>query len=246
MPVRIIKESMKYCLKNKVFFLFLVIILFTMECLSDIFHNYTIDIILGLFVFGYGLQIIEDIIKGGNRLPKIMPKKLVIFGLKSYLVITFYILIQSMLLYLISERLNFPEFNMEEGLVGFEKILMLLFNHDIASFIIFIVSGIVISYVTIFFIELALARLADGEKLKESFSFRSIKHEIDVIGWKRYTVEYTKIILVITVFSYINKFSNPYFGLNVIIGTLSEFMIFTVEYIGMGHIHKIYIDKISS
>lgn len=32
--------------------------------------------------------------------------------------------------------------------------------------------------------EIALARLADGGKLRDAFDFRGIKHTIDIIGWR--------------------------------------------------------------
>lgn len=247
MPVAVIKGSLKYCLENKLFFLFVIIVFTILEYGSDIINTFSFDVaswIVSILIMGYGLQIIEDVINGGTRLPKIMPKKVVIFGLKGMVIQIFYVLIQVGLLYLISVNLNFPAtFNIEEFFLDYHNTLLLLFRHDLGSFIIFTLSGFAISYVTIFFMELSLARLADGGQLRKSFNFPRIKRAIDIIGWKNYTIGYSKIILVIVVFSFLNKFFDPYYGLNVVIGSLSLFISFIVEYRGMGNVYKIYVDN---
>ena len=200
-------------------------------------------LIISVLVLGYGLQVIEDVINGGTRLPKIMPKKVVIFGIKGFIIHLVYFMLELFLLEIIAMNLDFPVFELEEFILDYNNTIMLIFNHDIVSFTIFMISGFIITYVVTFFMELSLARLADGGQLRKSFNFPRIKHAIDIIGWKNYTIGYTKIILIIVVFSHINKFFDPYDGLNIIIGMLSSFIIFIVEYRGMGIVYKAYTDN---
>lgn len=246
MPMAVVKGSLKYCLENKLFFLFVLIVFFSLEYVLDIFFYPVYGVGMWIFfilIMGYGLQIIEDVINGGTRLPKIMPKKVVVLGLKGMIIHLFYIGIQAVLLSIIAVNLNFPVFDVEELFLDFNNTLMLMFNHDATSFAIFLVSGFVISYVATFFMELSLARLADGGQLRKSFNFHKIKHAIDIIGWKNYTIGYTKIILVVVAFSYINRLFDPVLGLNVIVGAISIFVSFIVEYRGMGMVYKVYTDN---
>lgn len=246
MPMAVVKGSLKYCLKNKWFFLFIIILFLMLEYVTDIIDDPVYNCgtwIFSILIMGYGLQIIQDVIRGGTCLPKILPKKVIILGLKGTIINVFYLLIQIGILVLIASALNFPTFDLEDFFLEYHKTLMLIYHHDAVSFMIFTISGIIVTYVTTFFMELSLARLADGENLRHLFNFAQIKHEIDIIGWKKYTIAYTKIILVIIVFSHINKFIDPYYGFNVIIGTFSSFFAFIVEYRGMGRIYKVYTDN---
>ena len=246
MPVAVVEGSLKYCLKNKLFFIFVLLIFATLEYAVAVINS-SISLfasgIASIFVLGYGLQVIEDVIGDGTRLPKIIPKKVIVFGLKGTVIRVFYLFIECLLLGMVASQLNFPIFEIEEIFSDYSNTLMLLYQHDAVSFFIFMVSGLIVSYVATFFMELALARLADGGQLRKSFNFVGIKHAIDIIGWKNYTIGYTKIILIIVVFFHINKFFDPYYGLNVIIGTLSLFVVFIIEYRGMGVVYKIYTDK---
>lgn len=245
MPIAVVKGSIKYCMENKLFFLFVLIIYAMSEYLLDIVHTPISDLtsmICFILVMGYGLQIIKDVIDGGTRLPKIMPKKVIIFGLKGFVIRLFYTGIQVFLLTLIAVNLNFPLFDIEEFFLEYYNTIRLIFNHDAVSCIIFVISGFVITYVTSFFMELSLARLADGGQLRKSFNFRRIKHAIDVIGWKNYTIGYSKIIFIIIVFSHIETFFDQFQGFNVVTGVLSLFIIFIIEYRGMGNVYKVYTD----
>lgn len=245
MPIDIVKGFLKYCMENKLFFLFILIIFTVMEYLFDIvktpISGFT-SLLFSILIMGYGLQIIEDVIDGGTRLPKIMPKKVIILGLKGSVIHLFYMTIQVCFLALIAINLNFPLFDIEEFFLNYQDTIMLIFHHDAVSCIIFVISGFAITYVTSFFMELSLARLADGGQLRKSFNFRRIKHAIDIIGWKNYTIGYSKIIFIILVFSNIEMFFDQFYGLNVLMGVLSFFVIFIIEYRGMGNVYKVYTD----
>ncbi|MBQ2652276.1 MAG: DUF4013 domain-containing protein [Methanobrevibacter sp.] len=245
MPIDIVKGSLKYCMENKLFFLFVLIIFAVIEYLFDIVNTpisgFT-SLLFAILVMGYGLQIIKDVIDGGTRLPKIMPKKVIILGFKGSVIHLFYMGIQIFLLASVAVNLNFPVFEIEEFFLEYHNTILLIFNHDAVSCIIFVVSGFVITYVTSFFMELSLARLADGGQLRKSFNFRRIKHAIDLIGWKNYTIGYSKIIFIILVFSHIEAFFDQFYGLNGVMGVLSFFVIFIIEYRGMGNVYKVYTD----
>lgn len=246
MPLAVVKGSLKYCLENKVYFLFILILFIVLEYSVDVVDTRGAELaalIISALVMGYGLQVIEDVINGGTRLPRIMPKKVVIFGIKAFIIHLVYFMLELFLLGIIAMNLDFPVFELEEFILEYNNTIMLIFNHDIVSFTIFMISGFIITYVVTFFMELSLARLADGGQLRKSFNFPRIKHAIDIIGWKNYTIGYTKIILIIVVFSHINKFFDPYDGLNIIIGMISSFMVFIVEYRGMGIVYKVYTDN---
>jgi len=93
---------------------------------------------------------------------------------------------------------------------------------------------------TVFFMEIALARLADGGRLKDAFDFKEIKNIIDVIGWKEYFIDYTKIILSIVILVSINILSINYGVIGILIGVITDILAFTVEYRGIGNIYREY------
>ena len=246
MPVNVIKGSLKYCLENKWFFGFVIILFFTIEFLTEIVNtlfSYLGSVIFIIITTGYGIQIIQDIINGGTRLPKIMPKKAIVLGVKGFIIRAVYFMVQLFLLVLISASLNFPTFRLKEFFINYNEAIHLMLTHNMVDFAIFVISGFAISYVTIFFMEFSLARLADGGQLRKSFNFPRVKHAIDVIGWKRYTISYSKIILAVLVLLSINKFFDPYRGVNIIVGTFTWVMSFVVEFRGMGNIYKVYTDS---
>ena len=145
-------------------------------------------------------------------------------------------------MYLVSINLNYPKFDLEEIILYLGETVGLFFEHDPISFIIFILSGLIIVYVTIFFMEIALAKLADGGNLKNAFDFRELKHVIETIGWNRYAIDYTKIVLALVILISINIFFTRYDGLNIIMGVITDILAFLVEYRGIGNIYREYKD----
>ena len=200
------------------------------------------SIIVLLIVLGYGLKVTQDVIYGGKHFPKINIREWFDFGIKGFVVYTFYLTIQASALYLVSINLNFPKFDLEEIILYLGETVGLFFEHDPISFIIFILSGLIIVYVTIFFMEIALAKLADGGNLKNAFDFRELKHVIETIGWNRYAIDYTKIVLALVILISINIFFTRYDGLNIIMGVITDILAFLVEYRGIGNIYREYKD----
>ena len=88
--------------------------------------------------------------------------------------------------------------------------------------------------------EIALAILADGGKLKDSFDFSRIKKTIDMIGWKDYSADYTKIVAAVVILVFINGLFKSYGWISIIICVVTDMLAFIVEYRGIGNIYRSY------
>ena len=247
MPNQMLKGTVKYCLKNKYFFIIVFAQFLVFECITNTVGGIlkSTSLIVLLAILGYGLKVAQDVMNGGESLPRITLKEFVNFGLKGIVVYTFYLTIQASVLGLISLALKFPEFDLEELIVHLPETVDLFYHHDPLSFIAFILFGIITVYITVFFMEIALARLADGGKLKDAFDFSGIKHSIDVIGWNEYFIDYTKIILSIVILVSINIIFIPYGIFGILIGVITDILAFTVEYRGIGNIYRECKSKMS-
>ena len=104
---------------------------------------------------------------------------------------------------LVCSPLDFPEFDLEEMLLDFPETINTLISHNPVDAASFIIMGAIIFYVTTFFMEIALARLADTGSIVAAFNLPEIKKDIDILGWKNYVKEYTAIILAIVLISVI-------------------------------------------
>lgn len=90
MPFNIIKDSYKYCTENIPFFVFVLILMFGSSFIINLVDSVIVGpVIVSILMMGYGLQVTRDIIQGGNRLPKIMPKDIFLFGIKGYVLFFF-------------------------------------------------------------------------------------------------------------------------------------------------------------
>ena len=242
MPNAMLKGSVRYCTENRLFCIFVLVQFIIFEVLLNKVGGImkSTSLIVLLVVLGYGLKVTQDVINGGTELPKIKLDELINFGLKGIVVYTFYLTIQASALGLISLMFNFPEFDIEEMILELHETVALFFEHDPISFILFIILGLLIVYGTIFFMEIALAILADGGKLRESFDFPRIKHTIDMIGWKAYAADYTKIIASVVILVFINGLFTGYGVLGILIAVITDMLAFTVEYRGIGNIYREY------
>lgn len=192
---------------------------------------------------GYGLQVTQDIINGGIKLPQLKLRKIINFGIKGNIILFFYVAIQGFFLAIVSEYLNFPPFVLENLFLNFKETISMIYTHNIGYCIIFLVSGFIIVYVTTFFMELALARLADGGKLKNAFNFPRIKHAIDIIGWRKYAWGYTKIIISIVLLTFIIHYNIPVRIIDSVFDAVLSFLVFIIEFIGIGNVYKVYVDS---
>lgn len=244
MPHMILKRVWDYCTYSKKFLAFVLILLF----ISAFIQNYVqimgnslevtlIDLLVIILLGGYGMTITRDRINHGKRLPKIQIKEILVFGIKSTIVIFIYVYVQGVIVDYICSPLHFPPFDLEDMLLNWSHTLHMLYTHNPINTIIFLVVGAVLFYASSFFMEIALAKLADTNNMWSSFNLISIKRSIDVIGWRNYTKEYTLIILVIVFLSYLMSFEVPFFFIDALKDVFLSFLIFATQYLGIGAIY---------
>ena len=250
MPVFKIKKVWDYCTYNKSFFLFVLILFAIVNFIEQLYDNdiysdvlFFIFIISIIALYGYGLTITRDRANKGVRLPKIMPKEIFSLGIKSFIVMGVYIVIQGVLLTLVCSPFGFPAFDLEEMLFHFQETLHLLYIHDPFETLIFLVLGAIFFFITLFFMEIALARLADTGKLLSSFDLISIKRTIDVVGWRHYAKDCTLIIIAMVILSLIKAYTIPVDFLDYIVDIILGLLIFATQYLGIGAIYSEFKEK---
>ena len=243
MPNSMLKGSVKYSLGNKWFFIYVLVQFMIFETITHVVGGLmeSTSLIVLLIVLGYGLKITHDVINGGKSLPKIKLNELINFGLKGTVVYTFYLTIQVSVLGLISILFDFPIFELEEFILNISETIALLHEHNPINFIIFLLLGLITVYVTIFFMEIALAILADGGKLKESFNFSKIRDIISTIGWNHYAIDYTKIVLAVVILISIRDLFDFNVLLSFVVSVITDILAFVVEYRGIGNIYREYL-----
>ena len=245
MPHVILKRVWNYCAYSKKFLAFIFILLF----ISSVLQNYILSTgnslgisILNIMVFmsvvGYGMVITRDRINHGNRLPKIVIRDIAVLGIKAGFVMVVYLLVQGYVLDFICSPLDFPAFDLEDILLNWSETVHLLYSHNPIDTLFFIVVGSVLFYLFSFFMEIALARLADTSSILKAFNFLAIKRNIDMIGWRNYAKEYTLIIVTIVFLSYLSAFSLPFSFLDSLVDMFLSFLIFATQYLGIGAVYS--------
>ena len=252
MPLKRLKYTVDYCRANPIGFLIILILIGSINFMNSYAYShtikyklifYTLSFLTTIFIYGYGLAITKDTIRNGEKLPIIKLKQCTIFGIKSYILITIYTLIEGFLLYDLSTRFYLPEFHLKFALSHLIETLELYYWHNPISTIEFIVVSIMVTYIVAFFMEISLARLADGGRLLGAFNILSIKRCIDTIGWKHYTADYTKIMLSIAILAYLQYGIDMVGFFNEILDLIIGLLIFAIEFIGIGKIYQEYKNK---
>ena len=244
MPLFKMKKVWTYCTYNKPFFLLILLLYGILNFILYIYGNTEDNWILliifavSILITGYGMTITHDRINNGVRLPKINIKDVIVLGVKSYIVFIVYLFIQGTVLDWISSPFNFPRFELEDMLLDLPNTLNMLISHNHLHAIIFVVVGSILFYITSFFMEIAIARLADTGQILSSFNLSGIKNNIDAIGWDHYTKEYTLIILVIVLFGSLSYVKIPNLILNYIWTIILNFLMFTTQFLGIGAIYS--------
>ena len=244
MPLFKMKKVWTYCTYNKPFFLLILLLYGILNFILYIYGNTEDNWILliifavSILITGYGMTITHDRINNGVRLPKINIKDVIVLGVKSYIVFIVYLFIQGTVLDWISSPFNFPRFELEDMLLDLPNTLNMLISHNHLHAIIFVVVGSILFYITSFFMEIAIARLADTGRILSAFNFSGIKNNIDAIGWDHYTKEYTLIILVIVLFGSLSYVKIPNLILNYIWTIILNFLMFTTQFLGIGAIYS--------
>lgn len=250
MPLFKLKRVWDYCTYNKPFFIFIIILYGIVNFIEAYYETHLTSLLAVLivstcyiFVAGYGLTITRDRANHGVRLPKILPKRIFILGIKSILVVSIYFSIQTILLNLICLPLGFPVFDLEKLLFNLNETIHLFFINDPRNCILFIIFGSICFYITLFFLEIALARLADTGKLLSSFKVRSIKRTIDIIGWRHYVKDCTLIILTIVFLGFLKAYVIPVGVLDYIADVVLDLLIFATQSLGIGAAYAKFKDN---
>lgn len=235
-------RSFKYCTANKSFLLLVVLLLMSLlfyhQHYDDLIVEILVETVILILVMGYGLQITSDIINHGKRLPKIMPKKIIKLGIKSLIITFIYFSIQITILGFIASELHFPYFELEEIVLDSHEIFNLFYTHDPVNTVFFIILSLIATYLTVFFMEMALAQMADGGKLINSFNPVYLTKIINKIGFRRYALDYTMVIISMAILTYINIliYDIPY--VNLFLRTFVILMILVIEYGAIGLIYR--------
>jgi len=249
MPLYRMKKVWEYSTYNKLFFL-LILLLCCVWVFFDLYFEdvdsiqaFFIALIMDIAFFGYGLSITRDIMNYGVRLPKIMFKDVLILGFKSVFVYSIYVGIQGYILDFICSPLDFPHFDLEDMLIDTSETIHLLYSHNPVDTLVFIVVGAVLFYITVFFMEIALARLADTGSLKSALDVMGIKKDIDTIGWRNYAKDYTFIVLAMVFFAYLTVIQIPFDILNFVWGVFAALLMFITQFWGIGFIYRTVKEK---
>lgn len=148
-----------------------------------------------------------------------------------------YLSVQEVILSLACSSLGFPLFDLEEMLLNWSDTIHMLFQHEPINTILFVVFGSILFYITTFFMEIALAKLADTNKILSALDLMSIKRSIDIVGWRNYTKDYTVIVLAIVILSYLISYDIPFTLIDSIIDMFLSFLIFVTQYLGIGAVY---------
>lgn len=243
--IEFIKKAFEYCSFNKKFLCLILLLMAFSGYLSEIFiingnflTAFSLRVIFLIIVWGYGLQITEDVILGGKQLPKIMPRKILRFGVKGVISYLFYIIIQVILLAFVSVSLGFPFVEVERLILDLDKAISLFYAHNPKYFIIFLFLDFIITYITVFFMEIGLARITDNENLRDAFNFKQIWKTINIIGLKKYSLDYTYLILSITIITFLKNYLDLIPYLDFFTDLFLELLLFVIEFMSIGLIYK--------
>lgn len=248
MPITILKKVWNYCKHDKKFLLLILILIVA----SNYFENYflkVIDIsnepvtvlfasliitIILVFITGYGISITNDMINNGKRLPKIDWRKILSYGIQGSIIIFIFDKIQSHIIDLVCLPLHFPEFDLEELLVNLPETLHMLYTHNPIDFAIFIITGSILFYLTGFFLEVAVAKLADTERFWHSFNLVSIFNDIHSVGWVFYAKEFTMVLLAMVILMYFQNVHVNNTVIDFIINNVFDFAVYVTQFLGVG------------
>lgn len=251
MPLFKLKKVVEYCIYNMPFFVFILVLIFALNSIRDFTSNYldsdyvafALYCIITIFLLGYGLSITRDRINHGHRLPKIMFGEVISLGVKSIIVYAAFLLLQYLILMFISFVFDIPFFNLEELLLNFRQTIHMFAVNEPLHLFKFIVVGGLAFYISTFFVEIGLARLADTKSLLSAFNPFSLYRSINAFGLKEYVMECTSIILAIVILTFAQCIPIPDYWMTLIWITILEFLIFTTQYLGIGDLYANIKDK---
>lgn len=249
MPLRRIKKILEYLFANKRN-LAILIGLIILSIIVEVFEFWNNPISFGMavifegvtsaIVIGYGVQVTHDIIHDGVELPFIKVKKAIQLGVEFVIVNQVYYIAQLFILSVFAGFFELPEFELEEAFLHIGDIIGYFYTYDPVQTTIFISLCIVVTYISTFFMEIGIGKLADGERLIDAFNLIEIKRYIDSIGWLNYAKDYTLIIITMGILIYLR------FGFEIVslgffksvFNTIFTFLLFMLQFIAIGWIYK--------
>ena len=254
MPLFKLKKVWDYCSFNIPFFIFIVLLIFTISWISDFSLSiygtgyefmwvWILQAIITIVLTGYGMSIVRDRINHGYRLPKIMPKQVISLGIKGYIVYVVYISFQLFILNYIAKIFDFPVFDLHDLLLNFHDTFHLLLSHNPDHAIIFFTLSGIVFYITTFFVDTGLAQLADTNSLLKAFNLVEIFRSINIFGWKNYARDITSITLAIVILGYLQSIDFPDMFLSTLWATFFGFLMFSTQYLGIGAVYCNMKDK---
>ena len=251
MPLFKLKKVMEYSINDIPYLIFVLVLIFILSTVGDFTEIYMdsdniaffINFIVSVVLLGYGVLITRDRINHGHKLPRIIVKDLFVLGIKSLIVYIAFFFIQMLIFSITSQIFDIPMFDLEDLLMNFEDTVhMFVVNEAFHSFIFVVVGGLVF-YITTFLVEISLAMLADTGSLLSAFNVVSLSKKIRVIGFNKYILDCTSIILAIIILSYLQHITIPNFWLDQIWETMLGFLIFATQYLGIGALYADIKDK---
>ena len=251
MPLFKLKKVVEYCSYNIPFFVLILVLIFVLNSIRDFTSNYldsdyiafALYCIITIVLFGYGLSITRDRINHGHRLPKIMFGDVISLGIKSVIVYAAFLILQYLILRFTSYVFDIPFFDLEDLLLNFRDTIHMFAVNEPLHILKFVVVGGLAFYISTFFVELGLARLADTKSLLSAFNPLSMYRSIMVIGLKEYVLECTSIILAIVILTFAQYIPIPNYWMGLIWLTILEFLIFATQYLGIGALYADIKDK---
>ena len=198
--------------------------------LPDITQSSWGVLIVMVLTVGYGLVVAKDLMEGGSELPKMLTWDTVKFGVKGFPVFAFYVTVQVLLMGLIAFLFDFPTFNLEEMLLEIADTFKLLFTHDPVSTVLFFSISFITFFITVFFMEIALAQFADSGRFRDAFNIPLIIKNIRKIGWAGYAVDVIYVALAVVILTFISDLADPYPVLNFIVAIIISVLIFVIQF----------------
>lgn len=249
MPLKRLKYTIDFIKPNIPSFILLIILVAFLGFLNEFnvgfseinrIIGFALILILGTIINGYGLCVTKEISNNRNSLPKLEFYKSFVLGLKAFVVTMIYSTIQIGILWVVSVTFKFPMITINKGELMVENFGSLFNYHGAIDTILFAIFVIFVLYITTFFFEIAIARLADKGKISSALNMIEIRRCLNTIGWVHYTADYTKLIIAIAILAYIR------YGIDFIVLDNGMFeliigiLIFLIEFIGIGMIYREY------
>ncbi len=231
-----LKKSFECLMANKKHsvLLFIMFLLFAiiLNNIDGIYHQIVMVAYVILFV-SYGIQLTREVINGKEVLPafnfKDIPR-----GIMTIAILFVYGCIQALLFFVIASVFDFPSFEVEEFILKFPETIHLIYTHSPVDSVLFFALSLIVLYVVGFFMEIALAHLADGGRFLDSFNLKLLKIYVDKIGWVTYIKDYTAVLLLLLVFTLFDFVP----VITAFMSTLSVMLILIVEFTSIGFIFR--------